>query len=283
MLFGAGASFAVGKAGGTTPEIPPLGPQLFGRLAAAYPLSWGAVGPALAAEFMADFELAMHEIYKQRTQQGVELMKHMTHYFARFRLTGTDDAYTLLFRALARRREFFVASLNYECLAEQALSRCGIEADVLKIHGSCDFFPSGPRFIGGTFNHVEQLTSGLPIKRVPVDEVVRRYEVDGEGLPAVMALYAPGKPVLLESDFMWRLWQGWDDAVSAADELVVIGAKYAPADQHVWAPIVYSRCHVMYVGDADSAKALCQAKPHRVLHVGERFEEFAAQADWVFS
>ncbi len=84
FLFGAGASFG---AIGVKPSPPPLGRDLYDRLAEQFPNTWGAASQfaGVAEEFKKDFEAAMERYCNGYSATGaVSALIDMARYFATF-------------------------------------------------------------------------------------------------------------------------------------------------------------------------------------------------------
>src|SRR5437867_3016553 len=152
LLFGAGASFGATP---TSPCPPPLGVDLYDRLAEAFPGTWGHF-THMADQFRRDFEAALDEYLADRATGAIFELDDMALYFARFVPDGAD-LYSKLLRALADRKliaQTVFGSLNYDCIFERAAflmghrvhyeavdTRAVVPGDirVVKPHGSCNF------------------------------------------------------------------------------------------------------------------------------------------------
>src|SRR2546422_9246036 len=123
FLLGAGASFG---AIDVSPYPPPLGTNLYDRLAKEFPNTWGRFAYR-AEEFRRDFEMAMEHCLGDKPAGAIFELNDMARYFAQFD-PGGSDLYSDLLRALEVRaliaRSVF-CTLNYECMFEKAAPRLG--------------------------------------------------------------------------------------------------------------------------------------------------------------
>jgi hypothetical protein len=272
VLVGAGASYGAFD----NPSLrPPLGGELFSKLVAAFPESWGSLPNKVAAEFRtedAGFELGMAALREEAEHTQAALIDMGT-FFASFRLLPGVNRYLALAKLLEFREpdvQFSFGSLNYETYLEQSLGRAGRQVlywgeppldsegpfiRVVKPHGSCNFVvDTGTntfinfRVVGG-----QTYISGAPLKVVPLDNVVKGPST---GFPSAMSLYAPGKPDLVCPEFVSRFRADWQSAVTGADAILVVGARpMLGSDPHVWVPVTDSSSPVGLVGgDAESLR-----------------------------
>jgi hypothetical protein len=261
ILLGAGASSGVG---GVLPSAPPLGRNLYKELAREFPETWGRVPPPLAAEFDGNFEIAMSRLWEAGEPGIAILMQQIGVFFARYRLPrDRRDAYSRLLDGLAARGRLGAvrfASLNYECLFEEAVEMSGRrvtyfadrpadgEVVVWKLHGSCNFLPVGavpdPPPEAGLPPGVVVEADVRPVRR---EEVAPFCSRDSALYPA-MAVYARGKPIQVAPSAITRTHRLWADAAAAAPAVVVVGVNPQPEDAHVWDPIARASGRVLYVG-----------------------------------
>jgi hypothetical protein len=165
VLIGAGASFG---AGGTGPQRPPRGVELFGRLEDAFPDSWGALlDDEERKVFDGDppFESGMKMLWDKGGQQVRRLIIDMAIYFSRFHPDPSPNCYAALLRLLMSTRSIsvFFCSLNYECVFEQIAEQVGLDlinlgrgrseggqrACLYKPHGSCNYMSRMARNMRG--------------------------------------------------------------------------------------------------------------------------------------
>jgi len=286
VLFGAGASYG---AFDNPSQRPPLGNELFPKLAATFPETWGCLPEDVVADFHSGdsgFENGMAALREEAVHTQAALID-MGRFFASFRLLPGTNRYLAIVKflqSLGPNVEFSFGSLNYETCLEQSLGRAGLgvlyweqapESDrarlvrVTKPHGSSNFVVDtdtntfvNVRIVGGGSYVV-----GARLKFVPLHDVAKATE---SGFPPAMSLYAPGKPNLVCPEAVERLRGEWEVAVGAADVVVVIGARpMLESDPHIWRPIENSRAPIALIGsDYDPLK---QAVRDRLHVIGDTF------------
>jgi hypothetical protein len=138
FLFGAGASFGAKR---VQPESPPLMNQLFDRLAEKYPSKWGSPSRHWSRrdDFRTNFEETFNDLvwkpppFTTPSLTLAEELLPIAHYFGGFTLMGGgEDCYSTLLRALGRAgrlKHTTLASLNYDCLLEQAAAIVGANVE----------------------------------------------------------------------------------------------------------------------------------------------------------
>lgn len=150
IIFGAGASKGSGSC---SPENPPLGNHLFGKLeelkGAYYNLSDGS-----KRRFRDEgFEAGMATIANDSRVIN-PLQKELACYLSKFTVEK-GNAYIRLFNKLRScMNQINIVTLNYDLLIEQSLARQGFIVDynssgngigLLKMHGSSNFLPQLPQ------------------------------------------------------------------------------------------------------------------------------------------
>lgn len=285
ILVRAGASFG---AGGVTPEPPPLGDELYEWLKHQYPPTWGALAGALDARFRGNFELGMHDAWAEGSYQVQLLLIDMGRAFARFQPpTDRSDHYSTLVRAVISNRllnRCVVASLNYDCILEEAAMRLGLPVGytrhgrptnglvVLKPHGSCNLLPpSGIQLINVSMVHAGSYYEG-PLEPRRLDELDHLYD-SGYSMPPAISLYAPGKKTPVAQGWVDGCRQEWRAVALSAHAIAVIGVRPNWDDAHIWQPIIESRAHVWYIGGVVDYEALQQKAGRTVMHLGKTFDE----------
>lgn len=289
MLIGAGASYGCGY---TDPSSrPPLGTHLFPQLVDAYPETWGTLLDSdLPPLFRDNFEDGMAETWRRLPVRFSHLLIDMARFFSRFE-PPKDDLYSTVVRELHASkllRRTAVASLNYECVFEVAVSLLGLRLSMnldappagqvllFKPHGSCNFLPDTQAFgftvaLGspeGVLCEAEVAVKNLP-------EVRALYDADF-AFPPCMSLYAEGKATLVCQSFIDDARSGWATWVRRCDYVISVGTRPNLADAHVWDPIVESKAIVWFVGGKDAGVAELEgAIGTRFRHVAETFEEAA--------
>jgi hypothetical protein len=290
FLFGAGATKG---AGGVQPE-PPLGAELYERLQASFPDSWGSlITPDEDEAFQGDppFEPGMDMLWRSGDKRVQRLIIDMALYFSDFvPPEAGSDGYTKLLGVLRRTgllgRSLF-ATLNYDCTFEIAAGRVGIAVNypatvgagagipVLKPHGSCNFVIQGTQnFINVRMAGMGQYVGGdPPIEAIPPEHLRPLYDRIGMSLPPVISLYAPGKLSPVAENFVNAIRALWVDALQHADVVVIIGARPLQADAHVWEPVLKSKAEVWYIGgqSGDEYDRFQDHLGRRLSPLGDRF------------
>jgi len=303
--LGAGASYGVLD---DHPATPPLGDALFAKLVARFPQTWGRLSDEQKRGFVAAgsrpaFEDGMRSLWDAEFSRPAcstpavtvqALLTDMALYFATFRLPADgSNCYSRLIRSLARYdligRRVGIATLNYECLLEEAVSGCGIPVDldpvnphsgalsIWKPHGACNLLIDTVAN-GNLHNATMAATThyaggqGLRLVAVPPQQVASVYT--GEvNIPPAMSLYAPGKHSPTAPELINALRNQWRRWASSADVVIVIGARFVANDTHIWDGLVRGHSSIWFVGDDDSACTLLhEVGVGRFTHLGHSFK-----------
>ncbi len=259
FLFGAGASYGSVNC---SPEPPPLGNgndglfkklQEKGGIAASLPT-------VLADLFIKNFEEGMAEFYSSREPQLIAFLKEMSLYFLSFEpLEG--NLYKELIQTIASTKHQVVfATTNYDLLIEYSIWKLGYMVayhalpvpksnfSVLKIHGSCNFLPNtqGVKFTNASFNKCGVYVNA-PVKPAQPHEVIKFCQQEDSLAPAI-AMYAVGKKVKFSESFVLKQQQNWQQSVSKAKKVFVVGLRVNPEDAHIWQTLASSEAQLLYVG-----------------------------------
>jgi hypothetical protein len=266
FLFGAGASYGSLDC---SPNVPPLGAGLFRALQHQSGIA-ASVSPQLAASFEANFELGMSEFFRERNNETVPFLREMAAYLRRF-CPGSGNLYHAIVELARRRGDVVLASLNYDLLLERAILETGFGLSyrglplaprniaVRKLHGSCNFLPQP----GGVMRNVRVDTSqahsgaaafGMPIRATMDDGELEEFYRTQESLAPAIAMYAPGKRVLVSPEIVKEQQAHWRTEVAQADHIFVIGVGVNPDDDHVWAPLAHAPGRLGYVGRSNDQK-----------------------------
>ena len=288
FLFGAGASNGVGH---ILPCAPPLGRYIYDKLAECFPEEWGP-GSQLAcysAGLRQDFEKTMFNqvCFWNSSLAILEWQQQMAVYFSRFTPDSTgEDLYSRLLsflRDTGKIRNTIFASLNYDCIFEQAAYKLGFQVDyscgetednairVFKVHGSCNFITGD---IGQWKQHLTNPNSHLNCRMNclrPVD-VEKTLESNFSDVNAfyypVMSLYSFGKDSLVSGTRIQEIRNAWRRCVSNASVVVIIGVRPNSEDTHVWIPIMETPAKPFYIGFDSWAPANSRFK-----FLGKTFEK----------
>jgi hypothetical protein len=256
-----------------------------------HPRTWGAIKGALHTHFENEgFEIGMNEAWSNYGEEVQSLLVDMGRAFASFKPPddGTDF-YTLLITGLIANRlidETVFASLNYECILEQAGERLGLTVGygsrgrpakalvVLKPHGSCNLVPDtgtnvfqNIRIVGAGGS--SQYFAG-PVKAVPLHDI---EQLTHGSFPPAMSLYAPGKHTPVALDWVNRVREEWRILAVGCQTIAIIGVRPIWADAHLWEPVIESKARVMYIGAAHDHAQLVTKLDRGVEHVGHTFDE----------
>lgn len=255
ILVGAGASFDSGE---VHPTNPPLGNDLFTQLESIFPETWGSLPESLRKEFLNYFEDGMVALSEFDSSLHAPLYQAIGAYFAQFSL-GENNHYSTLIDGLYNSidsGETVFASLNYDCLLEQAIvaaeidlnpipERLGKAGTVIKPHGSCNFLPASIQASGISFTEGVSFDAG--VNCVSRDDVIEYYHSDRDLYPAI-ALYRPDKEAQISPSTIHRFQELYQEAVSEANIIGIIGAGIHPQDNHVWDPLASSDAAIHYIG-----------------------------------
>lgn len=108
-----------------------------------------------------------------------------------------------------------IASLNYECVLEVAAERCGLDVvyeaerptrstlPIWKPHGSCNWFAESLKVYNAGVD-LRLVHFDGAVSTVGLVEAQRRFD-EGYSVPAIMSLFAPGKPTPLAHSFVDRV------------------------------------------------------------------------------
>lgn len=265
FLFGAGASYGCG---GTRPERPPLGFQLFNILRQNYPASWGALPEDVSKVFDVDFEQGMQLIYERFGGAIPALMREMAVYFIQFRPVKRATLYDHLIRDLenlgALSKTIF-STLNYECILEFSLVEQGHEISyfdegdakrvpIWKLHGSCNMFAHGVTAGPGVSYGTGVTWEGGIQAFLDSNRVVEHCLVES-GLAPVMCLYMRGKPLNVSPSVIRQLQGMWETKIRNAAAVVCIGVRPLIEDAHIWEPLAAATAPLLFVGDEASLRS----------------------------
>jgi hypothetical protein len=117
---------------------------------------------------------------------------------------------------------------------------------ILKLHGSCNFWPEIPgNFKGITFkgNGVDIVA---PVRAMTYDETV--HECRTSQFAPVMAHYAPGKSVKVSPHIIQDFQGQWYSTLKRSSAVFIIGVKINPNDDHIWGKLAESKVPLTYFG-----------------------------------
>ncbi|MBQ0797353.1 hypothetical protein [Zhongshania sp.] len=261
FLIGAGASYGSGPC---TPHQPPLGNYFFDEFK-----KMGGIASTVSEElenlFKEDFEKGMDAFFEERNTDVSSFLRDMAKYFSQFEpLDGNLYAELIKIVGHGRKKATFVTT-NYDLLIELAAMQQGMlvsygglpapanNLPIIKIHGSCNFFPdmgggsiSGVGFDISGSSGASILDAGIKVAR-STREILRFCEEEDAIAPA-LAMYSPDKRVLYCRTFVEQQQAMWRSEVAKAKRVYIIGLKVHAVDDHIWGVLASSSCKKYYVG-----------------------------------
>ena len=284
FLFGAGASYG---AGGTLPEQPPLGTQLFDVLERQFPSTWGRLPGDVAAQFRNNFEMGMRVVYDSFGMAVPQLMRDMAIFFIQFRPYLRRTLYCRLIddlRKTDKLNESIFSTLNYDCVLEFSMSEAKVPfsyfdavgetiCPLWKLHGSSNFFSAGIQASQG-IAYSTGVVFDAGIQALPDSNRVIEHCLVETGLAPIMCLYMEGKPTSVSPSAIKRIQEQWTEAVSTAKAIFCIGVNPHLPDEHIWNPLAKTQAKLYFIGDENNFSqwsATNRSQPAQFL--GSRFGE----------
>jgi hypothetical protein len=297
ILFGAGASHGACY---VHPEAPPLGAGLYDALAVLYPNAWGSeshLGKLYGQRFRHDFELAMFQnvLPSEPSLSLLESHRHIASFFARYSLSGGGrDVYTRLVSELSAEEllpRVTLASLNYDCLLEHAISDLGLVFDYMledlssegsiplaKIHGSCNFITPDlssmrAHLTNANASSIECSITPLPTHQLQ-DCLQRKFSRHGPDYFPVLGLYSPDKPSIVAPAKLQHLRNILAQRIRRATAVILVGLKpNTQRDPHLWEPIEQTKAStILYIGGEGDYQTL-QTRQPKTIHVARTFAD----------
>lgn len=288
VLFGAGASSG---SPGVLPVPPPLGADLYGVLAKAFPRSWGGVSGELRREFETHFERGMGKLWsiypkalselKKGAPSPHRLMQDMARLFLSYCLApGYDDLYSKFLIGLLRASKdsaTCLATLNYEHLVEQAMIKVRLAPRVLRPHGGCQFWIKRGGRMFGEGKAVGQGMHAVSsrIRVLGQNSVHMLLNKARQAQYPCMAIYVEGKVTQMGQQYLYRAQNRFQRRVLSCDKVVLVGVRPWPDDTHVWKAIFETGAATLYVGSKKDFRVLQERRgPNRNCEfVAEQFED----------
>ena len=298
FLFGAGASKGAMH---ILPHCPPLMRELYDELGKYDPNEWGPSSrrSAYADRYRRNFEATFSEVDLKIPKDDpggwfidsltlLENQELLARYFSQFFLDSSSmDYYSKLLASLNtadRIPDCLFASLNYDCLFEQAGCRLGLSIDyqfsetksvrVTKLHGSCNFITKKL----SRYDRALLASPGLSyeigtdfLSPLNVEKMLKEKFSNRAHLP-VMSQVSPRKEQIAAPATIHKMREKWSQALSSAKHLAIIGVSYNPNDTHVVDPIRDTRATILYIGGKDNFKKWGDENKN-FEHIGETFEE----------
>lgn len=291
LLFGAGAS---AHSGACFPNLPEEGTALFAALAKEGTAK--KLDARFGKLFRERFEAGMDAVRSDADEYTTPLLIQMAKYLSVF-APGPTNFYVQLFSTLAEQGiPYRVATTNYDLLIERSLAVTGSNAiysvppailrtppagvTVLKIHGSCNFFPDlgSNNFRGVTFKNNRTNFSG-PVRVASHPEDINRFLTGDTGLAPAMALYSEAKEVLFCPEFVQQQQRHFADLVSCARKIFIVGLRVNARDPHIWSVLAASQASLFYVSpeEADFNDWVLRNRRANATCLAQTFEESIAR------
>lgn len=265
ILLGAGASYGSID---VSPSVPPLGSSLFDALASRDTQA-ATLPDDLKNLFRENFEVGMAAFYKYSNGTVMRFQRELAHFIAEF-IPGPANEYIRLINSLPSAR-CVLSTLNYDLLIEMSAGHLGYNTTysierspkcirLLKLHGSCNFWPHMP---GMTLRGVVISNCGTDIQAeirpISREETLRKCITEDSVAPSI-AMYAEGKPVKVSPDYVERQKRMWSQAVSQSSKICIAGARVHVPDTHIWGPLSTTKADVFYYGRQADYEAFGQWK-----------------------
>ncbi len=259
VVLGAGASF-----GSDTANTPPLGPDLFRALQVFSPTTWGALDSSWSAIFQEDFEKGMVALINAGIFVA-PLQWHMAAYFfTQFRVRE-GNLYVRLLKALRpRHAEFAVVTINYDPMLFQAarlaritcnIGGCEPEPSTICVclpHGNCVLYCKSIR-AGKSIKFSYGISTGGQI--APFRDIAHFYEeMLTNSFPPVMSYYEPRKFTASCGNFIKLERKRFQDLVSRAHRIAMIGLRVHETDDHIWGPLSATGAPILYVAGSSGKR-----------------------------
>lgn len=255
MLFGAGASY--GSEPDPSINTPPLGVNLFSRLAALGGFT-SRIPEEIAMVFKRDFEEGMALFNEKMSVNLQEFHRELSLYLASF--CPSPDSRYIRFLQKFGNRNIIVSSLNYDMMLEEAASHIGLRVQyglernygslrILKPHGSLNFWPDIPfeNFRNIKISGPNSIAISAPVRPLDRQSSILRCQEDDSFSPAI-SMYAKGKRVPVCPEFVSQQQAMFEQACRRASRILLVGVRVMPEDQHVWRPLEKSAAEIVYFG-----------------------------------
>jgi hypothetical protein len=275
-----------------------LGKELYAALAARFPVELGHRSRLWRYKdgLQQDFEntMATKVCLENPTLDVLTWQRKIASYFAGFTLDSTgDDLYSRLLAFLQRTgkiKHCVFASLNYECIFEQAADKLEIQVDyscgerrdegisVLKPHGSCSFItPDIRQWEHQLTNPNAHLACGMEcLSPVGIEETLAAKLGPKNCNYPVMSLYSLGKDSLVAGMKIQEIRNAWSTLLlgaSAEATVAVIGVRPNSGDTHVWTPIQNTSAKLLYIGSENDSPIWASAKSRCIRFLPKTFED----------
>jgi len=199
------------------------------------------------------------------------------------------DCYSKLLDALGRSGNIphtIFASLNYDCLFEQAAGILDLRIDykwsnavdsirVAKLHGSSNFIAQIDQrtmaILAGTNVHVEVPVIILSVENLEKELAEKLSGGQTVHLP-IMSQVSHYKEQPLAAATIQRMRNGWNAGVHDAKFIAIIGVSFNCYDRHIIEQIENASGTVLYIGDEANFRRWHEVN-RRAQHVERRLED----------
>ncbi len=260
FILGAGASYGSEE---NKNLVPPLAQNLFDKLCIQFPQTKDLT-QGFENIFRNDFEKGMTELGNKLPHNLVPFQRILAAFFFNFELHSTSTYLQLLSKLRPYIGTTAFITLNYELLLFKALNASGIfpvidmvplqnQALVCIPHGICHLFCEG---IIGDANGVSMCGIGVKING-PIKPIYNPQEyyhrIQNDAFPPVMSYFEPKKETLSGSDFILGQRAQYEQLISKANKIVIIGAKIRDYDTHLWKSLSETKATVLYCSGNDAS------------------------------
>ena len=261
ILFGAGASYSSND---VIPYPPPLGGKYLYNDIKNCIFLINFLPKETKEVFYEDFEKGMDLYYEYTGGEIISIQRRLAFYFAKFK-PGIDNNFIKLINKI--KNNYIICTLNYDLLIEESSWWCDYNyrydlikdskfINVLKLHGSCNFWPDLQGFTISNATFKKSGRADIQAKIKPLDRLETIQQcVEQDSVAPAMAVYAKDKSVKISPDFVeWQQYM-WSLALGYAKNVYIFGAGINLHDTHIWQPIENTRANINYFGVTDSDKA----------------------------
>lgn len=251
ILFGAGASYGSDKN-----DTPPLGVNLFLELRKFNPEGWGALPNEFVEAFNNDFEQGMIKLASNRPHDISILQRAMSAYFFTFYPRSSNLYFQLANKLKQSPRQLAISTLNYERLLEISFLSAGFnlmigqakynEIEFNLPHGCCHLFCES---VKGDSSAVSLAGLNVAINgeiKIISDSKDFNYRINNDAIPPVMSYYEPQKRATSGQIFLNEQRDRFNNLISNAERIIVVGVKIRDHDTHIWDIIKNSNGKFIY-------------------------------------
>ena len=255
IIFGAGASIT------SNYDSPVLVNKLFDTLKSLDHV-WDEIPEEFIAIFQNDFEKGMNELWDNNSPLLPILNRAMALYFSNF-YPSPECLYRKLASKLSQNWKGAFVTLNYDRLLEISLLEKGLSLSILKHedtskievcypHGCCNFFNDSVRGSakGVSFSPRGVTTNGKLVFVTDKGEIQNR--IRNEAFGPMMSYFLPDKPSPSGKNIIDQEREIFNELVTNAENIVIVGIRVRPHDKHIWDQLAKSSAKILYCSGTDS-------------------------------